>query len=180
VLSLDGSELCAPAPYRSGWIVAEPARSPQLVRAYYALRRQVFVEEQGLFAEHDRDGHDERALKLVASATSAGVPDDVVGVVRIYEAEPSVWWGGRLAVAHPYRRVAEVGGSLIRAAVGSARGFGASRFFATVQQHNRAYFERHAFRFLEERLVCGAPHVLMEADLAAFAVPPWARVREAA
>lgn len=180
MLSLDGGELHVPAPYRSGWIVAEPASSAALVRAYFALRASVFVAEQGLFAEHDRDAHDEHALKLVASATSAGVPDEVVGVVRIYQAEPGVWWGGRLAVARPYRRVAEVGASLIRAAVGAARGYGAHRFFATVQRNNRGYFERHAFHPVHELALCGQPHVLMEADVSAFSVPHWARRAEAA
>jgi len=184
MLSLDGGEHATPHPYRSRWIIAEPAEGAALRAAYFALRSRVFVAEQGLFPVHDRDEHDAHAIPIVASATSAGMPDEVVGVVRIYAAtaefDGGVWYGGRLAVERPYRRVAEVGAALIRAAVGAARGYGARRFFATVQADNQAYFERHHFRALSALRVCGHPHVLMEADLAAFSVPRWAARAEAA
>jgi putative N-acetyltransferase (TIGR04045 family) len=166
------------APFRSRWILAQPAAEPWLCTAYFALRHQVFVAEQGLFAHTDRDEQDARALPIVALATCAGVPDEVVGVVRIYPQGDApggpLWYGGRLAVVPGYRRSAEVGAALIRAAVGAARAYGAQRFLATVQSENVAYFTRHHFRELAPVSVCGRPHALMEADLTAFVPPLWA------
>jgi putative N-acetyltransferase (TIGR04045 family) len=168
------------APFRSRWILAQPATEAWLRDAYFALRRQVFVAEQALFAQSDVDEHDACALPIVALATCAGVPVEVVGVVRIYQqveapgaAREQLWYGGRLAVAPTYRRSAEVGAALIRAAVGAARAYGASRFLATVQSENVAYFTRHHFRELAPLTVCGRPHALMEAELAAFTPPVW-------
>ena len=64
----------------------------------YALRRQVFCEEQGLF-EDDRDAVDDYAITLVALSMLGVAADQVVGTVRIHEDEPGLWRGSRLAVA---------------------------------------------------------------------------------
>lgn len=168
------------APFRSRWILAQPAAEAWLRDAYFALRRQVFVVEQALFGHSDLDEHDACALPIVALATCAGIPIEVVGVVRIYPvieapgaAREQLWYGGRLAVATNYRRSAEVGAALIRAAVGAARAYGAGRFLATVQSENVAYFTRHHFHELAPLTVCGRPHALMEAELSAFTPPLW-------
>jgi putative N-acetyltransferase (TIGR04045 family) len=154
--------------------LAEPAREAWQLRQYFALRKTVFVDEQAMFVGSDRDACDAHALHLVAIATSAGVADEVVGVVRIYEQAHGIWYGGRLAVTARYRRCREVGKALTEAAVGSARAFGARRFLATVQAENVAYFERHQFRALEAMTLCGRPHALMEAPLVHFRMPAWA------
>lgn len=167
-------------PYLSRWILAEPARETWQLREYFALRKAVFVDEQRMFADSDRDACDARALHLVAIATSAGVADEVVGVVRIYEEAAGIWYGGRLAVAPRYRRCREVGKALTEAAVGSARALYARRFLATVQADNVAYFERHHFRMLEPMLLHGRPHALMEAPLARFPLPAWSQPQRAA
>ena len=166
--------------YLSRWILAEPAREAWQLREYFALRRAVFVTEQQMFAETDHDEFDAHALHLVAMATSAGVCDEVVGVVRIYAQPDGVWYGGRLAVTPRYRRCREVGSALTHAAVGAARGLGATRFLATVQAENVSYFERHRFRALEPLSLCGRPHQIMEAPLAAFCVPGWVEARGSA
>ena len=177
MLMVDADLSLPPEPFRSRYILAQPADTRAHERAYYALRRQVFAVEQGLFEVDDRDLHDAEAIPLVALSTCAGMPDEVVGVVRIYvdraDGALDVWYGGRLAVARSYRRYAEVGAALIRAAVGAARGLGAQRFYATVQQANVPYFVQHQFRSLHAVSICGQPHQLMEADLAAFAIPAW-------
>src|SRR5580704_18142462 len=85
-----------------------------------ALRRQVFCDEQGIFAGDDRDAIDDVAIPLVAISSFGVAPHEVVGTVRIHEAEPGTWWGSRLAVLPDYRRLGAVGGSLIRLAVSSA------------------------------------------------------------
>jgi putative N-acetyltransferase (TIGR04045 family) len=76
-----------------------------------ALRREVFCREQGIFKDDDRDAIDEVALPLVALSSLAITHEDVVGTVRIHEAEPGLWWGSRLAVARPYRKIGAIGTS---------------------------------------------------------------------
>jgi putative N-acetyltransferase (TIGR04045 family) len=71
----------------------------------YALRRQVFCGEQGLFGQDDRDAVDDYAVTLVALSMLGVAADQVVGTVRIHEDEPGLWRGSRLAVAGEYRRI---------------------------------------------------------------------------
>jgi putative N-acetyltransferase (TIGR04045 family) len=156
--------------YRSPAIITEVAREAWQLEGFAQLRRRVFVEEQGLFREDDRDAFDARALPIVAQSLVQGMPHEVVGVVRIYEASPGQWYGGRLAVSREYRRHGVVGESLIRVAVCTANARGCQRFLATVQAPVVRYFERHHFRYLEPISVCGQPHGLMEAELDWF--PP--------
>jgi putative N-acetyltransferase (TIGR04045 family) len=91
-------------------------------------------------------------------------------VVRIYPSEDGTWYGGRLGVAHDYRRVGAVGGALIHCAVETAHAWGCTRFLATVQRRNVRYFEHYAFRSLSELTLRRQPHQLMQADLGCF--PP--------
>ena len=149
-------------------IRTELAREPWQMAAYFQLRRQIFGAEQGLFAESDCDRFDEHASPIVAQSEIAGMPDEVVGVVRIYREGRDTWFGGRLGVAHAYRRVGAVGTALIQEAVCTAHAWGCKRFLATVQEANARYFERHHFRRLQALHLLGRPHVLMQAELAHF------------
>jgi putative N-acetyltransferase (TIGR04045 family) len=135
------------------------------------LRRQVFCEEQGIFACHDRDAIDDVATPLVAVSLMGVCADDVVGTVRIHEAAPGVWWGSRLAVAPDYRRVGALGQGLIRLAVSSAHARGARQFFAHVQSQNVLLFQKLHWTSLETVEFHGRPHHLMEADLTYY--PPF-------
>jgi putative N-acetyltransferase (TIGR04045 family) len=159
-----------PAGFLSRDVSASVAHERWQIEAYYRLRREIFEREQGLFTDSDVDEHDARATPIVASSHIAGMPDEVVGVVRIYPTENDTWYGGRLGVAHTHRRVGAVGGALIAVAVSTAHAHGCRRFLATVQARNVRYFERYAFRALGELSVRGQPHQLMQADLAAY--PP--------
>ncbi len=131
--------------------------------AYHTLRTRVFVEEQGLFAGHDRDERDEdpRTVVLVAR-DRAGV---VVGGVRLgpVDSGPDIgWWtGSRLAVDRTARGTAGVGAALIRAACAYAEGAGVLRFDATVQARNEVLFTRLGWRTIRPSTVAGRPHVLM-------------------
>lgn len=146
-------------------ISAELAREPWQVDAYFRLRREIFAVEQALFTDSDRDEIDRHASPIVAQGEIAGMPDGVVGVVRIYQDGDHTWFGGRLGVSRAYRRVGAVGSALITEAVATAHGWGCRRFLATVQAGNARYFERHHFRRLEALELLGRPHVLMQADL---------------
>jgi putative N-acetyltransferase (TIGR04045 family) len=162
-----------PRAYRSAGLVTEIATERWQVTAYHALRRAVFVAEQGMFRSSDEDAEDEIALPIVSMTTSHGMLDEVVGTVRIFgkpSAPPGTWYGGRLAVAPDYRRHGLIGESLIRAAVCSAHALGCRRFLATVQRNVVRYFERHHFTVCGEVNVCGVAHAWMEADLGHY--PP--------
>lgn len=153
-------------------IAACVAREAWQVEAYFRLRREIFADEQGVFTGSDRDAFDAHATPIVAQGEIAGMPDRVVGVVRIYPApeRESTWFGGRLGVSRAYRRIGAVGTSLITEAVSTAHAWGCRKFLATVQAGNARYFEHHHFQRLEAIELHGLPHFLMEADLSRYPV----------
>jgi len=178
---LDGSGPFAAPVYRAAHVTTELAREPWQMAAYFALRQAIFVREQALFAASDCDAADLHATPIVALSHMAGMPDDVIGVVRIYETEPDVWYGGRLGVSAAYRARAAVGRELVRKAVGTANARGCQRFLATIQRSNVPYFERLHFSSLFELSVCGTAHHLMQADLHRYpAIPAQSGERHAA
>lgn len=140
------------------------------------LRRLVFCAEQGLFDGDDHDQLDDCALPIAALACVAGMPEQVVGTVRICELEPGLWQGSRLAVHRDFRAVAWIGSELIRHAVGSARARGCTRFLAHIQQQNVGLFRRLHWESLDELMLHGRPHRLMQADLAHYPSRPQAEV----
>jgi putative N-acetyltransferase (TIGR04045 family) len=159
--------------------VAEWERS-----AYFALRRRIFCDEQQLFTGDDRDGWDAAAIPIVCVAPasrlapgSAPGVERVVGVVRIYEPSPGLWYGGRLGVDAAHRRGGVIGRSLVFTAVTTARARGCHRFLATVQPANVTFFERLHWRALGAVEAHGIPHQLMEADLSFY--PPAAGAADA-
>jgi putative N-acetyltransferase (TIGR04045 family) len=130
-----------------------------------ALRRQVFCDEQGIFSGDDRDAIDQVAIPIVVISSFGVVSQEVVGTVRIHEAEPGVWWGSRLAVAAGYRRIGALGTALIRLAVSSAHARGCRRFYAHVQSRNALLFRRLHWATIEEIVIHGRHHHFMQADL---------------
>lgn len=134
------------------------------------LRRQVFCAEQGLFDGSDADAIDRHATLIVAVSCVSGMPEQVVGTVRIHQTQTDIWQGSRLAVHADYRRSAMLGSELIRMAVSTAHGRGAQRFTAQVQAQNVPLFQRLHWQTLQEISLCGRPHHLMQASLAHY--PP--------
>ncbi|MGA0533265.1 MSMEG_0567/Sll0786 family nitrogen starvation N-acetyltransferase [Hansschlegelia sp. KR7-227] len=159
------------APFVSSEFRVKYATEPWELRGAAALRRAVFCEEQKIFEGSDRDAIDALATPIVALSSYVVAADAVVGTVRIHEEEPGVWWGSRLAVAPAYRRVGALGQALIRLAVSSAHGRGATRFLAYVQPQNGLLFQRLHWRVIDETALHGRPHLRMEADLAYY--PPF-------
>ncbi|MDQ7955631.1 MAG: GNAT family N-acetyltransferase [Pseudomonadota bacterium] len=136
-----------------------------------ALRRAVFCIEQGIFARDDRDAIDDDAQLLVAMSCTAGMPEQVVGTVRIHRGEAAgEWWGSRLAVHPAFRSQGHLGATLIRLAVSRAHALGCTTFLAQVQRQNVPLFARLGWRVLEETAIHGRPHARMQADLALY--PP--------
>ncbi|WP_084217205.1 MSMEG_0567/Sll0786 family nitrogen starvation N-acetyltransferase [Xenophilus azovorans] len=156
-----------PAPAATSAFRIQWAGIPWMQREALALRRQVFCEEQRLFDRDDRDAIDDapQTRLLVACSTLAGLPDEVVGTVRIHEGAPGQWWGSRLAVAAHWRRHAQLGTGLIRLAVGSAHARGCREFLAHVQMQNVPLFERLHWQQESVAELAGMPHALMRADL---------------
>jgi putative N-acetyltransferase (TIGR04045 family) len=148
-------------------------------REALALRRAVFCVEQGVFVGSDVDPIDAHAQLLVACSCVAGDCDQVVGTVRIHEAEPGVWWGSRLAVHPAFREHGLLGSTLIKLAVGMAHAQGAHQFWAHVQGQNVPLFERLHWRLVREVRLHGRPHGLMQASLAHYPpchTPEWGHV----
>jgi len=156
------------------------ARTAREREEYFALRRAIFCDEQGLFDGDDRDACDDAAIPIVclASADTGAADARVVGVVRVWEEASGDWWGGRLGVEPAFRTVGAVGRWLVQTAVGSARAWGAWRFRATVQEANVLFFRRLRWQTRAELQILGHPHHLMEADLTRY--PPTGEVRPAA
>lgn len=157
-----------PQEFRIQW-----AGNPWMNAQALALRRQVFCTEQGLFDGDDLDAIDTdqpSVRSLVALSCWGGQPDEVVGTVRIHEAEPGLWWGSRLAVRHDWRQQGRLGSSLIRLAVCSAHACGCREFLAHVQAQNVPLFRRLRWQVLDEVVLHGRMHALMRADLAHY--PP--------
>ena len=136
----------------------------------HALRRAVFCIEQGLFSLDDRDAVDTHAQLLIAMSCISGMPDQVVGTVRIHEAAPGVWWGSRLAVHAAFRSQGHIGATLIRRAVTRAHAQGCHTFLAHVQAQNEALFRKLHWRTTGSLSIHGRPHVEMQPDLAHY--PP--------
>jgi putative N-acetyltransferase (TIGR04045 family) len=136
--------------------------------ACFALRREIFCHEQKIFEMDDRDSIDDHCILLAASSILFGHPDEVVGTVRIHQPEPTLWWGSRLAVAKPHRRISGLGAALIKLAVGTAKFHGAETFLAHVQAQNLDLFRSLHWRVLDQKSIHGRPHYLMAADLDAY------------
>jgi putative N-acetyltransferase (TIGR04045 family) len=152
----------------------ELARSPAEVEAYFNLRQLIFCQEQGLFADHDRDAIDRIAYPIVAIESDT---DQIIGVVRIYEPQPGIWYGGRLGTHPDFRRGWQIGKGLIYKAVTTANTWGCDQFLATVQLQNVRFFQRLHWQSMAEISICDRPHHLMEADLNYY--PPGTEVRPA-
>ncbi|MFZ4640130.1 MAG: MSMEG_0567/Sll0786 family nitrogen starvation N-acetyltransferase [Nodosilinea sp.] len=138
------------------------ATSPEEVKGYFALRQQIFCQEQGLFEPTDVDDIDQIAYPIIALETHSG---KIVGIVRIYEADPGLWYGGRLGTHPAYRRGWRIGKGLIEKAVTTAHTWGCRQFLATVQLQNVRFFQRLHWTSLEQITLCDRPHHLMEANL---------------
>ncbi|RFA09108.1 AIR synthase [Subtercola boreus] len=130
------------------------------VQAYRVLRRETFVEEQGLFEGHDLDDLDldARTVVLVARALDG----TVLGGVRLAPATPDTdlgWWtGSRLVVARSARGQLGIGPALVQAACAHAEARGVLRFEATVQPAAERMFARLGWERLGETTVAGVTH----------------------
>jgi putative N-acetyltransferase (TIGR04045 family) len=139
-----------------------------LINGYWQLRSAIFCEEQHLFEATDRDELDADAYPITAIHHGSSHCGQVVGVVRILEQQPRIWYGGRLGVHAEFRRHNQIGKGLIWKAVTTAHGWGCDRFLATVQIQNVRFFQRLHWSSIDELEIKGIRHHLMEADLSYY------------
>lgn len=167
---LSGAPACAPRADPSAYVVLR-ADGRGEIDAYRRLRREVFVDEQGLFTGSDADDVDDdpRTVVLVARASDG----EVLGGVRLHPALPGRdlgWWrGSRLVVAPDARLHLGVGAALVRAACAEAESAGALRFDATVQAQNASLFRRLGWTLRDEGRpvdLHGHPHVVVDWPIA--------------
>ena len=141
-------------------MIVRVARTAAEVDAALELRERVFVGEQGVSVEADRDGLDPDALHLVALEG-----ERVVGTCRLLFAD-DVARLGRMAVEVDLRR-AGIGSEILAAAERAATARGAVRMRLHAQTgalslYERAGYEPRGARFMEE----GIEHLTMEKHLA--------------
>ena len=175
--------------YRPRDFLFKIADTPAELQGYWNLRREVFCQEQHIFHDDDHDAIDDRALPIICATLVAGMVDEVVGAVRIDEREPRLWYGSRLCVSLPFRRLTQIspgacvrnhqpvykgfgalGAGLIYKAVSTANALGCDRFLADVQEQNEKFFHRLHWDRLGERNLHGLRHIHMQADLSHY--PP--------
>ncbi len=142
-------------------LTCHSARSLQEKSSALAIRKEVFVDEQGLFKDSDVDAHDAHSIHLVAKMDGA-----IVGTVRVFPTgENGHWIGGRLAVSKPHR-VFRVGAALVKEAMKRVKREGCNEFTAHIQDNNIGFFKRLGWKPVGPReTYCDRPHQRMQADL---------------
>lgn len=136
-----------------------PAAGDAECEAALGLRRRVFCEEQGVPVEQEVDGHDTRALHLVAVQDGA-----VLGTCRLLMRGSSCTLS-RMAVDAGLRRRG-VGAALLRESEARARDGGATRMALHAQVHAQRLYAAHGYRARGPRFMeAGIEHVSMEKAL---------------
>lgn len=145
-------------------VTCRQARSPEELAAHHAIRYQVFVAEQGMFAGSDRDAHDtsEDVIRIL------GYLGDVAGgTVRLFELDhdTGLWQGDRLAVLPQYRTHG-LGAPLVRCAVATAGALGGLEMVAHIQLPNVRFFTRLGWTPSgQTEIYAGRPHQPMRTPL---------------
>ncbi|GAA1790839.1 GNAT family N-acetyltransferase [Planosporangium flavigriseum] len=140
------------------------ARTPDELAAHHAVRRRVFVDEQRIFADSDRDSNDDNPSTVHAVGLVDGA---IAGTVRLFPLDETatLWQGDRLAVLPEYRTHG-LGGPLVRYAMRTAGERGGQVMAAHIQLPNVAFFERLGWRRDGDvEVYVGLPHVPMLVDL---------------
>ena len=137
-----------------------------------ALRAQVFIEEQGVPRELERDGQDEAAMHFLA--TLDGTP---VGTARLLPSGQI----GRMAVLLPHRRTG-IGRQLLQAAIEFARARGDSEVFLHAQRSAEPFYIAAGFvvegqEFVEAGIAHIGMRMLLDLPYEPVELPPAAKTR---
>jgi predicted GNAT family N-acyltransferase len=136
-------------------------QSRERLEQAFAIRRAVFVHEQGVSEALEIDGRDDEAQHLLALHD-----DEPVGTLRVRWIEDRrVAKIERVAVL-PRARGAKVGQTLIEAALAVARTAGADAAMLHAQTTVQDFYARLGFvAFEPEFIEDGIPHVVMRLSL---------------
>lgn len=162
MLTPDDTPSAVPGETRNRTLTCRRAASDEEIRAYYAIRKRFFVDDQGLFETSDVEliDHDPRTMHVIAVCSP---PGDVIGVVRCYPGPDGIWFGGRLAVLPEYRASRLlVGRALVRKAEELVREQRVEVFLGHIQLPTVRFFEHIGWVAVgEPREYAGRPHQLM-------------------
>ncbi|WP_431951392.1 GNAT family N-acetyltransferase [Actinacidiphila sp. bgisy167] len=132
------------------------AADPDDLKAYYAVRHEVFVIEQGVPADLEYDARDADAVHVLATG-----PDGALGAGRLLLGEDGTGILGRLAVTGA-NRGRGIGVALVRAIEEEARRHGQSAVELHAQAHAVGFYERLGYTsFGAEYEEAGIPHLSM-------------------
>jgi putative N-acetyltransferase (TIGR04045 family) len=149
------------------FVVVDSGEDGARLAAYRALRRQVFVDEQHLFAgtSAEADDWDEHPETIFLTAIASD--GSLLGGVRLHPAREAAaelgWWRGSRLVATGTRGLHRgvIGAALVGAACARALDAGALRFDAHVQAAHAPFFARLGWETVGGIDVGGPPHLLM-------------------
>jgi predicted GNAT family N-acyltransferase len=128
----------------------------ETLQAAFAVRKAVFVDEQGVAPELEYDGYDAECTHLALWHNQT-----VVGTVRLLPLPAGVKLG-RLAILPKYRGQG-LGGRLLKAALEQAWKQGYTHVQIHAQVHAVPFYARNGFQVTsEEFLEAGIRHVCME------------------
>lgn len=145
---------------RGGLVTVTPVHDPAELAAAYALRRTVFVGEQGVAPEIERDDLDDSADHVIAYGGAR-----VVGTGRLVVRADGTGVIGRMAVLAEARR-GRVGRAVLTALERRARQRGLRAVELHAQTHARGFYARAGYSaYGEEYLEAGIPHVTMRKPL---------------
>jgi putative N-acetyltransferase (TIGR04045 family) len=145
-------------------IVCRRVRSADERADHLAIRHQIFVDEQAVFARSDLDSHDRDTSAIGLLGYCDGV---TAGTVRLFllDAAAGLWQGDRLAVLAAYR-TRGVGAPLVRCAVATAAASGGRMMTAHIQPANVTFFRRLGWTAVgETEIYAGLAHQPMTIGL---------------
>jgi len=142
-------------------VICHPVRTNVEQEKAFEIRREVFVQEQKLFSDSDRDENDAKSIHLVAE-----LDHQVVGTVRLFPINANGHWiGGRLAVRKGFRNTG-AGELLVREAMKWVKRRGCIKFTAHIQVENVSFFSHLGWKTIEPvKDYFAKPHQLMQANL---------------
>lgn len=137
-------------------IAVRPVSSAADRDAAYAVRRQVFQDEQHVAPELEFDADDERAVHVIAIADGT-----VIGTGRLVT-HPDYAKIGRMAVLRDWRACG-AGSAILAALMVQAASGGITRVVLHAQVQAIGFYERCGFRITSDEFdEAGIPHRRME------------------
>jgi predicted GNAT family N-acyltransferase len=120
-------------------VTVRPARDPAEVEAAMRLRARVFVDEQEVSPEEEKDDLDEDATQIVALDETG-----LIATCRLREVEAGVWKLERMAVEARVRGLG-VGGRLLAGAEAEAHSLGAREIVMNAQRAAEGFYASHGY-----------------------------------